>query len=146
MKHLKCLLPLLLVGFSAAETAQGAQTRELELGDGRVIVVRDAGFVQVQYNDEGFGLTIETELITRNEGAEETKRQVSQADLKRACEVVLKRPEARIGRHPPDYVFFQVVSRVVDAGLVRLRKTDSTFFETRTDRCRLIDGEPQEVK
>lgn len=123
-----------------------ADLSELDLGGGDILMIRDAGFVQVQYNDEGFGMTVDANVVRRQDGADDTTRAVTEADLRQACALVLKRPEARIGSYPPDYIFFQVVKRRVDAGLIKLDRTEKTFFETRRDRCRQISGAPEEVK
>ncbi|MEM8791891.1 MAG: hypothetical protein AAGE80_09735 [Pseudomonadota bacterium] len=131
-----------LIAAIAALPSFAYAANELDLGNGTALKVRDSGFVQVLYNDEGFGLTIEDRLKTADGG----DREVTKADLERACRIVLSNPAARIGAHPPDYIFFQQLQREYDTGLLTLRRTKSTYFETRTDRCRPLSEPPREVK
>lgn len=134
-----------MAGACAATIAMAANPEELALGDDTFLTVRDAAFAVVRYNDEGFGLTIAPEVTVRGGGAEQT-RPVTKEDLARACTVVLGLPEARVGEHPPDFVFFQVLRRDSGGTFLRLRRTESVYFETRTDRCRAFDGVPRDVK
>ena len=129
---------------TALSSAQAfADSRELDIGDGRSLVVKDAGFVVVQYNDEGFGLSIEPFLnVIRN--GDVTKEAVTEADLRDACAIVLQQPEARIGSHPPDFIFFQTRVRSISLSLIDLSRNKTTYFETRTNRCRLLEEEPIE--
>ncbi|MEM7506439.1 MAG: hypothetical protein AAF415_06815 [Pseudomonadota bacterium] len=135
--------------FLLAPSAIADTISEIDLGNGAILTVRDAGFVQVLYTDEAFGLTLEPRVSIRqgeDQASEASERAITDADLARACAIVLARPEARIGKHPPDYILFQTVKRRVDTGLFSLSRTKSVYFETRTDRCRVLRQAPEEVK
>lgn len=140
---------LIIIGLSLyfviPSSADAAEKGSIQLNDGGALQIRDQGFIQVFYTDEAYGLLVEKDVNLQQSDGETVTRQLTKNDLREACRTVLGWPQSRIGSHPPDYVFFQTVKRVVDASIVKLRRTEKVYFETRGNRCREVE-EPQEVK
>ena len=138
---------LTTLAITAPYEGAGAQSSDkIKIGETDFIRVLDAGFVVVAYNDEAFGLSIDNQIFSQSADGQEVSRPILDSDLQAACRTVLQRPEARVGRQPPDFIFFQTTVGETGFSLLRLSETETVYFETRSNRCKPIDGPPEEVK